>query len=183
MKNYINLDICKINEFVQYDERSPSGLIWIKKPSKRTNIGSIAGSLAKDGYWKLMLNKVHYSSHRIIYTILKNDIAIEMDIDHIDGNRANNNINNLRVVSHSENQRNMKRRTANKENIAGVYFDNSLNRWRATWRSLDNKWMSKSFSVSKHKELAESMAINARKEAIFKLNSLNAGYTFRHTNF
>jgi hypothetical protein len=35
MKNYINLDICKINEFVQYDERSPSGLIWIKKAFKK----------------------------------------------------------------------------------------------------------------------------------------------------
>ena len=174
------INISDILDFVEYDEKSPSGLIWVKKPSKRTLLGADAGSLAKDGYWKVMLKKEHYSCHRIIYSIFHKDLSTDMDIDHIDGNRSNNKISNLRIVSHGVNQRNRAKRKTNTSNMTGVYFDEKNQRWRATWRSLDGKWKSKSFNNSLHGSDAHKKAVNARKQAIIELNNLNAGYTARH---
>ena len=50
-------------------------------------------------------------------------------IDHIDGNKTNNNIDNLRPATKSENQYNKKKSTDSISGIKGV-----------TWRSETNKW-------------------------------------------
>lgn len=47
--------------------------------------------------------KKDYRVHRLIYKTYKGDIPNGMVIDHIDGNTKNNNIDNLRCVSQSEN--------------------------------------------------------------------------------
>lgn len=61
-------------------------------------------------YWYvgLMHNgvKKFYRVHRLVYKTFVGDIPKGMVIDHIDGNRDNNNVNNLRCVTASENRRN-----------------------------------------------------------------------------
>ncbi len=52
-------------------------------------------------------------------------------IDHIDGNKQNNNIDNLRWVTRSENLRNQKK-ALNKTSIyKGVYFRKDKNKWKS----------------------------------------------------
>ena len=53
-------------------------------------------------------------------------------IDHIDGNRANNNIHNLRIATISQNQMNRKLNKNNKSGVKGLRF--SKNRWLAQIR-------------------------------------------------
>lgn len=61
-------------------------------------------------YWYVILThngiKKNYRVHRLIYKTYKGEIPENMVIDHIDGNTNNNNINNLRCVTISENCRN-----------------------------------------------------------------------------
>ena len=61
-------------------------------------------------YWYVCLMhngiKKDYRVHRLVYQAFIGDIPNGMVIDHIDGDRNNNNINNLRCVTSSENKRN-----------------------------------------------------------------------------
>jgi len=52
-------------------------------------------------------------------------------VDHIDNNRLNNNVNNLRWVSFQENSMNRKLNSNNTSNYKGVNFDKQHNKWRA----------------------------------------------------
>ena len=63
------------------------------------------GSINNSGYVRARLNGKVYKNHRIIaYAFLGLDINNPKQIiDHIDKNRQNNNVNNLRIVSHQEN--------------------------------------------------------------------------------
>lgn len=52
-------------------------------------------------------------------------------IDHIDGDKLNNRIENLRSVSQFENMRNTKLPSDNTSGAIGVFFDARTNRWQA----------------------------------------------------
>ena len=64
------------------------------------------GNIYNTGYIIIKLNGKHFLKHRIVgYSFLGLDIDNpKQQIDHIDRNRQNNNMNNLRIVSHQENQ-------------------------------------------------------------------------------
>lgn len=55
----------------------------------------------------------------------------KMVIDHIDGNGLNNQRDNLRACTQSNNLRNCKRRIDNAAGFKGIHFDKSKNKWTA----------------------------------------------------
>jgi hypothetical protein len=65
--------------------------------------GDRAGFLAADGYWKICVNGKLYMAHRLIWRMHHPRGRMPFILDHIDGNRSNNRLVNLRFVSHSEN--------------------------------------------------------------------------------
>ena len=83
----------------------------------------IKGCLSNQGYKVVFLNNKRYSVHRIIaYAFLGLDINNPKQcIDHIDRNKLNNSLNNLRIVSHQENMFN--------KNVKG--YTKSKNKYRA----------------------------------------------------
>lgn len=89
-----------LNE-VSLDETSPSGLRW--------NTGKVAGCLRNDGYWRLRFKGKMYYNHRIVAILSGNlkDYYDSLEIDHIDGNRGNNSVDNLRVVTRQTNNTNL----------------------------------------------------------------------------
>ena len=64
------------------------------------------GTINYYGYLVIRINGKHFLKHRIVgYSFLGLNIDNpKQQIDHIDRNRQNNNMNNLRIVSHQENQ-------------------------------------------------------------------------------
>ena len=81
----------------------------------------------KDGYNRILLNKKKIRRHRILgYAFLNLDINNKaLQIDHIDGNRLNNHINNLRIVTHQQNQ-------WNRTTAKGYSWSKKSNKWIAT---------------------------------------------------
>lgn len=71
-----------------------------------------------------------YLAHRVIWALTHGEWPDE--IDHINGDRADNRLANLRSANRQENMRNMRLGTRNKSGSLGVSWDASRNKWRAT---------------------------------------------------
>lgn len=71
-----------------------------------------------------------YLAHRIIWAIVYGAWPAGQ-IDHINGNRADNRISNLRVVSNAENGKNQKRPADNASGVIGVYWNKRAKKWHA----------------------------------------------------
>lgn len=52
-----------------------------------------------------------------------------LEVDHIDGNRLNNQRSNLRICTHSDNQKNRRKKCASSSKYRGVSFVPRTNRW------------------------------------------------------
>lgn len=108
-----------IQDYVKYDETSPSGLRWIKYDVKnQKTVGDCAGCKQSNGYWSLGFKKNSFLCHRVIFFLLNK--YVPDFIDHIDGNRSNNKILNLRAASIQENSWNQKKNKRNTSGAKGV---------------------------------------------------------------
>lgn len=95
----------EISKYLEYDESSPSCLRWKGtklKPGMKNN--KIAGYKSKVGYWVCCINYNSYKVHRLVWVLNnKKDLISNMVIDHIDRDKSNNKITNLRLVTHQDN--------------------------------------------------------------------------------
>lgn len=89
--------------------------------SKRgARAGVIAGTLDKAGYRKVYVAGQNLLAHRIAW-FLRYGFNPDLSIDHIDGNKDNNSIDNLRLAESYQNQDNMKKPITNTTGFKGVY--------------------------------------------------------------
>jgi hypothetical protein len=106
-------------EFLSYDQIT--GLFtWKTSPAKRFPVGIKAGSVNDKGYIVIRcFGRLHHA-HRLAW-LLTHGAWPSGDIDHINGVRADNRIANLRDVSRSVNQQNLKAaRRDNQNGLLGV---------------------------------------------------------------
>ena len=94
--------------------------------------GSISGVLTRQGYRRIYLTGKLHPAHRLVWIFHNGQIPEDRQIDHINGNRLDNRIENLRLVTHLENHRNKKHSSRNKSGVTGVDWKKERNRWRAT---------------------------------------------------
>lgn len=93
-----------------------------------------AGCLDKvNKYVQIRINGCLYRAHRLIF--LYHHGFTPKIIDHIDGNRSNNKIENLRECSKPENQRNSKLPINNTSGTKGVCWHKSNKCWTASIRA------------------------------------------------
>lgn len=122
-----------LKECFDIDPQSPSFLRW-KKDRPRSHFKSdgdfkswtlsFAGKNAgyKDRYYIVEVATVKYRAHKIIYAIHNNTCDFKnKSIDHIDGNRYNNDPNNLRLLETWENLQNRKNKSKNKNGTSNIY--------------------------------------------------------------
>lgn len=185
----------ELSKTFKYDEDSPTGIVWAEDRFsgrnhliKNKSAGDVAGSLGKRVYYLVDFNGRKRFVHQLVWEIFNDEIPESMFIDHIDGNKLNNKIENLRLSDYKINNRNSNRLGRSLSGIVGVRFVQVKNRqgqvfdyWKASWTDLFGKGQSETFSVLKlGYDEAKNKAIQKRKGMIEYLNTQGAGYTERH---
>jgi HNH endonuclease len=146
-------------ELHQRFEYRDGELFYKISPLPKIRVGSKAGSLNTDGYIKISINSKKYCAHRIIFA-MQHGYMPEF-IDHINGNRSDNRIENLRSCTKQENSRNTLARTGNKAGIKNVSWKESLNKWQVDITANGKK---RYIGVFEDLELAELVAMEARNK-------------------
>lgn len=95
------------------------------------------GSIDRYGYLVLKVKGIQWKAHRIAWAIYYGEPPAG-NIDHIDRDKTNNKIKNLRVVSQKENVRNTKRRKNSSTGVVGVYKDKSTKGLKAVYTTRVN---------------------------------------------
>lgn len=90
------------------------------------NIINLNWSVKSNGY--LYNSKFGYM-HRFIFEIKNKKIKNKYEIDHINNDRKDNRIENLRLVDRSKNCQNSSIQSSNKSSVSGIYFSKDRNKW------------------------------------------------------
>lgn len=127
------IDVKKVKELLAYDPSiGGSCLVWIKSVPGSKGKGFMAGCKGSSGYWKIGLFGKDYQAHRIVFALVTNQDP-QTHIDHINGIRDDNRIENLRITTnnHLDNQQNLKKYKTNVSGYTGVSWNKHAKKWSA----------------------------------------------------
>jgi hypothetical protein len=123
MKSYPSVD--QLKEEVDYDKTT--GIFTRKKthPKLKYRVGDITGVTRPDGYLQISIKGKIFLAHRLAWLYVHGEVP-SSNIDHIDGNKSNNEIQNLRSISQCANVQNIKKAKSNNKStgILGVSLMN-----------------------------------------------------------
>jgi len=102
------LPLSELAAFLAVSQESPTGLVWVVSPTTNVKVGTPAGTMTTNGYYRVRLNGQRYPNHRVVWALVNRRDPGLMQIDHRDRNRTNNDPNNLQLTTHRGNHQNRK---------------------------------------------------------------------------
>jgi hypothetical protein len=127
-------------ERIAYDP-STGDLRWTVA-GRGINKGAIAGSVTRAGYRQVRVGFKVYRAHRLAWFLVHGKWP-DGEIDHINGDRADNRLANLRVVDRAGNSQN--RRKAHRDSSHGLLG--------AAWNRQHKRWQAKIMANGKRHHL------------------------------
>ena len=126
------LTFTQAHKLFEYDPDTGALLNRVHR-HRKARAGEEAGFINVRGYRVVKINNYVYKAHRIIWFMQYGDWPVDQ-IDHIDHDKTNNRIKNLREATNRENSRNQKLSIRNTSGIIGVCWDKWANKFLATIR-------------------------------------------------
>lgn len=154
----------RVRELLSYD---PETGVFTRRvrTAQRHQIGSRADFVittgTQAGYRRVSIDSQRFQAHRIAWLYVNGDWPAHQ-IDHLNCDRGDNRIENLRDVSHAVNMQN--RRTPRADNVndcLGVVLMRSNGKWRARLQ-LNGK--GRHIGVYETKEAAHAAYVNAKRQ-------------------
>lgn len=104
------------------------GQLVAKTDSNKRKVGNALRSITGKGYLSGSINGRRYRVHRLVFLYFHGFMPLQ--VDHIDGNRQNNQIENLREATSAQNSQNRMATGATK--IKGVVWHKQSKKWVAS---------------------------------------------------
>ncbi len=136
----------RAREVFNYDK---GNLVWKSRSSRPDIEGFVAGFADKRGYIYVKVDKKKLLAHRVVW-LYHHGYWPENELDHINRNKSDNRIENLREVSHYCNMRNKGNGKNNTSGVKGVSPENGG--WRA-----QIKVRGKVYSLETHADFDEAV--------------------------
>lgn len=157
-----NLTNERLKELVSYDKETGNFFRLVAVANIKT--GLVIAKPAKNGYVRMHIDGHLYYLHRLAWFYENNEWPVA--IDHIDGNKINNKLCNLRAATCGENLQNISTKTKAISGFKGAYFHPKAKNWQAKIM-LNGK--TKSLGYYKTPEEAHEAYIDGKK----KLHTFN----------
>ncbi|MGO4744001.1 HNH endonuclease signature motif containing protein [Serratia quinivorans] len=157
MKNDIAVE--KLKELLNYNP--VTGIFtWKQNRRGKARSGDVAGSVNDLGYLKISVIGKNYAAHRLAWLYVYGKWPSKF-IDHIDRNKLNNSIDNLREATRYENGANVGIKSHNTSGFIGVSYNAQWRKWFAQIIHKGNKTF---LGYYKTPELASEAYQKAAKE-------------------
>ena len=145
-----------IHDLFQYRDNN---LYWKEQPNS-VDMSKPAGCFNAGGYRSIRINGKLYLAHRLIYQMFNEqwditDNSHDNSVDHADRDPRNNNIDNLRIATHSQNGSNRSKQKNNTSGTTGVYWHKGTGKWRVRV-TLNNKSHHGGLFVNKEDAIAKA---------------------------
>lgn len=150
-----------LDEYFTYNEEN--GNLYRKQTRGGKRAGTLAGYIRSDGYTYVRVNGRQYLGHLLVWYMINRTWPTHQ-LDHINGNKADNRIQNLRDVPQSLNQLNKsKANPASTSGLIGAHKNNGItNPWKSRITMPDGT--RKSLGTFKTAEEASAAYLAARAE-------------------
>lgn len=119
----------RVRELFEY--REDGQLIRKTRPANNCKIGEAVGYLGYDGYLRTRVDGKNHANHRLVW-LWRFGYTPEHGLDHIDRDKLNNRVGNLREISQTCNLRNRGNPRHNTSGVRGVSSYKTKNKWRAS---------------------------------------------------
>jgi len=117
-------------EWLRYDSQT-GVFVWQKRVSN-VKAGAVAGGINDQGYRLIQCCGQLVRAHVLAWFFVHGNLPSNgVEIDHKNGQRDDNRINNLRLATRSQNNANAEQRQNNTSGFKGVSFYKRTGRWRA----------------------------------------------------
>lgn len=119
----------------------------------------------RSGYMRVTYRNKQYYIHRIVWKIHQGDIPTSVHIDHINRNKSDNRIENLRIATPKENAKN--------RNYANGWSSNTSGKTGVQWHKPSQKWWAritvdkKRISLGLYDRIEEAVSARLRAEKIY----------------
>ena len=117
-----------------FDYDPPSGLLRRRRHANRNSsylpLGEAVGHMENSGYLRISIDGRRYLIHKIVWLHFYGEWP-KNHIDHVDGNRSNNRIANLRLATPSQNSANKKTNNNNVLGCKGVKLHKQTGKYHA----------------------------------------------------
>jgi hypothetical protein len=108
----------RLRELLDYEPQTGK-FFWKVRTARCVKIGSLAGAIERNGYRRIDLLNKHYLAHRLAWLYVNGEWPLG-DLDHVNGNKDDNRVANLRPATVSQNAMNKKMPATNKTGFKGV---------------------------------------------------------------
>ena len=151
------IGLARLHELFSYYPNSGQ-LIWKIDLGGMAKAGVVAGNLKRTGYRQIKVDGKNLYAHRIAFYMFHGRLPVGGQVDHLNGSKADNRVENLWEVTNREKGKNKKKPKNNASGVVGV-----------SWAARAAQWVAKIQVDGNYKHLGYfddfDEAVKARKAA------------------